>query len=284
LNKAIYPSQANWRRSTPAPGCPQFGPASVLDRPLEYDRQEEFSVRPGLVEPQQGTHKVVWWDPSKLTLNVDGGLGLRQKEILAEDGGASLAAYRAWVERRAERLAIGSKPEFEMFLASQAQEAPPDLIEVTTEIANKNKARPSGRRFGSLVHSILRDVALDAGATSIARIAELTARSIGAPSEETTAARAAVEAVLVHPILSRARAAKRCHREYPVTLQLDGARLLEGIIDLAFVEDGAWIIVDFKTDADSSGRREQYERQLQWYAYALTKLTGMPARAHLLSV
>jgi ATP-dependent helicase/nuclease subunit A len=284
LNKAIYPSQANWRKSTPAPGCPGFGPASVLERPLEYDRQEEFSVRPGQIHPQHGTHKVVWWDPSKLTLNVDGGLGLRQKEILGEDGGVSLAAYRAWVQRRSEILAIGSKPQFEVFLPSQAQDVPPGAIEVSTEFTAKNPARPSGRRFGALVHSVLRDVPLDASAASIAKTADLAARSLGAPDGEAAAALAAVEAALAHPLLDRARAAKRCHREYPVTLHLDGARLLEGIIDLAFVEDGAWTIVDFKTDADSSIRREQYERQLQWYGYALTQLTGLPARAHLLSL
>jgi len=74
-----------------------------------------------------------------------------------------------------------------------------------------------------------------------------------------------------------------------VEISLDTARrsacatsLLEGVIDLAFVEDGAWVVVDFKTDADVSGHRAQYGRQLQWYAYALGRLTGIPARACLL--
>ncbi len=68
----------------------------MVERPLDYDREDEFSVKPGLVRPEHGEHEVVWWDPSKLKLNVEGGLGFRQKEILAEDGGASLAAYREW--------------------------------------------------------------------------------------------------------------------------------------------------------------------------------------------
>ena len=59
---------------------------------------------------------------------------------------------------------------------------------------------------------------------------------------------------------------------------------MEGIIDLAFVENDAWVIVDFKTDADISGSRAQYQRQLQWYASALSRLTGLPARAYLLGV
>ena len=65
---------------------------------------------------------------------------------------------------------------------------------------------------------------------------------------------------------------------------MDDTRLLEGVIDLAFVEDGAWVVVDFKTDADGGERRAQYERQLQWYAYALAELTGLPAQAQLLGV
>ncbi len=66
LNKAIYPSRHNWRNSTPGPGCPKFGSATVLSRPPDYDREGEISVRPGVVEAQQGSHELVWWDPATL--------------------------------------------------------------------------------------------------------------------------------------------------------------------------------------------------------------------------
>jgi ATP-dependent exoDNAse (exonuclease V) beta subunit len=59
---------------------------------------------------------------------------------------------------------------------------------------------------------------------------------------------------------------------------------MEGVIDLAFLENGQWIVVDFKTDADAAPRRAQYERQLQWYAYGLSKLTKIPASAVLLAI
>ena len=48
-----------------------------------------------------------------------------QKEILAEDGGASLAAYREWQRQRAELLEQGARPQFQVFLASQAIDSPP---------------------------------------------------------------------------------------------------------------------------------------------------------------
>jgi len=54
LNKALYPSRPDWRRSEqPAEGCPKFGDRTVVERPLEYDREEEFSVRPGLVHQHE---------------------------------------------------------------------------------------------------------------------------------------------------------------------------------------------------------------------------------------
>jgi len=294
LNKAIYPSRANWRKSAKAPGCPEFGPASVVTRPLEYDREDEFSVKPGLVQPEHGTHEVIWWDPSKLALDVDASPGLRLKELLEEDDGASLAEYREWQRERAELIESGAQPQFRIMLASEAlltpplAESPADFIPVEIMSVARADGRPSGRRFGTLVHAVLRDVALDADGDTIAKLAALNARSLGATAEESAAAESAIKAALKHPLMARARAAERIHREYPVTLKLDGNQLLEGVIDLAFVENGAWTIVDFKTDAEhvsqSQARREQYLRQLQWYGHSLERLTGLRARAYLLEV
>ena len=288
LDKALYPSRDAWRTSRPAEGCPKFGAASIVERPMDYDREAEFSVRPGLIVPQQGSHQVVWWDPTTLSLGAEGDHGLRQEELLKEDGGASTAAYHAWREQRAQVIAAAASPTFDVFLASQAPDAPLDPVRVEVVLGPGLqaglKSSPAGRRFGTLVHAVLRDVPLDAGPGTIRQWARLNGRIVGAPVEEIDAATDRVKAALAHPLLDRARAAKRKHREYPVMLRAEGNRLMEGIIDLAFVEDQAWIVVDFKTDADVAGRRDQYQRQLQWYASALSRLTGLPARAYLLAV
>jgi ATP-dependent helicase/nuclease subunit A len=288
LHKAVYPTRANWRRSRTAPHCPSFGGSSVVERPAEYDRDEDFSVKPGLVQPEAGSHEVVWWDPSKLKLGEELSQTLWQSEVLErllrDDGGSSLGAYTAWKTEREQALRTGARPEVDVFLASQAADAPPAPIPVEYSSALAAPRTVRGKRFGTLVHAVLRDTPLDADAAAIGRFAELNARVLGAPAEETEAARTAVEDALAHPVLARARAAERCHREYPVTLRLGENRLVEGVIDLAFVENGEWVVVDFKTDADAPGRRARYERQLRWYAYALAELTGQPARAHLLGV
>jgi ATP-dependent helicase/nuclease subunit A len=289
LYKAAYPTRANWRRSRVAPQCPDFGTSSVVERPVEYDREEEFSVRPGLIQPETGQHEVVWWDPSKLKLGEELNQTLWQSEVLErllkDDGGVSLRGYHAWRSEREQVLQSGARPEVDVFLASQAVEAPSGApIVVAYSSALTTPRTLGGKRFGTLVHAVLRDTPLDADAGAIRRFAELNARVLGAPAEEAEAARAAVETALAHPVLARARAAARCYREYPVTLRLGENRLVEGVIDLAFVENGGWVVVDFKTDADGGERRARYERQLQWYAYALAELTGLPAQAQLLGV
>lgn len=286
LNRAVYPSHSDWRKSQPAPGCPPFGPSSVVERPLEYDREGEISVKPGrLPRPEHGEHEVVWWDPSKLTLNVQEGLGFHRGKILSDDGGASLAAYREWAVNHARVIESASRPKRDVFIASQAVGAPPgEPLTVETAAVAKSARAVSGRRFGTLVHNMMRDVPLDADPAAIRTLADWNARLLGASDDEKASAVEAVAGALAHPLLERARAASRCHREYPLVLPLEDGRLLEGVIDLAFVENGEWRIVDFKTDADTAERKAQYQRQLQWYSYALTRLTGMPARAWLLQI
>jgi ATP-dependent exoDNAse (exonuclease V) beta subunit len=284
LSKAIYPARADWRKSQRAEGCPPFGPASVVERPADYANEDEFSVRPGLVRAQSGEHEVVWWDPSKLTLNVEGGLGFHQKEILKDDGGVSLAAYREWQAARLRVIEAGSRPESQVFVASLAAESPRRIIPVEIVTVARPARRAAGRRFGTLVHNVMRDVPLSADRLAIQRLVAWNVRLLGASVEEREAAAGAVETVLADPLMARARAAQRCHREYPLVLKLEDGRVLEGVIDLAFVENDTWVIVDFKTDADSSERRAQYERQLQWYGFALAELTKMPARAYLLEI
>ena len=52
------------------------------------------------------------------------------------------------------------------------------------------------------------------------------------------------------------------------------------MIDCAFQEDGAWVLVDYKTDriADEEAFRQRYAKQIDWYARALESITGLPVR------
>src|SRR6185295_3256974 len=143
---------------------------------------------------------------------------------------------------------------------------------------------PSGKRFGVLVHLVLRDIEFAAGGTGAEALARMRGRVLGATAEEVEAAAEAASAAMAHPLIVRAGKAERCHRELPIMLRLEENRLLEGVIDLAFFEQGSWTIVDFKSDADLKAKRIDYRRQLQWYGAALAKITGQPVRGCILGV
>ncbi|MBZ5606751.1 MAG: UvrD-helicase domain-containing protein [Acidobacteriia bacterium] len=287
LNKAIYPAPDRYRNSTRAPGCPKFGEASVVDRP--FFSADEPSVRPGLHSPQQGPHSVVWWDPRALKLAAPANFGLRQEEVLTADSASpespSLAAYRNWQANRDRVTVAAAVQQFEIFTATEATAAPEDFeIAVTHESVDKPANRPMGPRFGTLVHTILRDAPLDADRVALQALAEVHGRLLGATPEEIDHASAAALGALAHPLIERARKSDRVRREFPVLLRLEGARVLEGVIDLLFESGGRWHIVDFKTDAELAPNRVRYERQLRWYALAVSRLNKAAVEAHLLSV
>ena len=286
LNKAIYPARDKRRAKAAARGCPLFaGDRTVLERPTEHLGQPEDSVRPGLHRPQAGHHQVVWWDPIGLRPDVAPGFGLRQEDILAAEPAAraaeGIARYRQWQTERQRTLESAQLPAFRIVSPTEGIEDPPELRSIHIESVTAEAERPGGRRFGILVHATLRDLDLRGAPDQIAALARVHARLLDAPGEEADAAAAAVEAAWTHPLLTRARAAQRCHRELPIHLRLEDGRLLEGVIDLAFVEQDRWIVVDFKSD---SLDRARYQRQLQWYLYALSKLTGREAAGYLLRI
>ncbi len=94
---------------------------------------------------------------------------------------------------------------------------------------------------------------------------------------------------LQSPLAGRIRQAETLCRELPFSLLLpasavypgadaDSSLLLQGKIDLAFREKGAWQIVDYKTGGghDLQKARERYAPQLRWYARALAEISGSP--------
>ena len=169
--------------------------------------------------------------------------------------------------------------------SGEQTEPPPGLEVPITVEAVVREGRPAfGRRFGSLVHALFREADLGGDRAAVASLARLHAGLVGSREEEIRAAVEAVVAAWGHPLIERARRAGRCYREMPLVFHLEDGRMLEGVLDLAFEEEGVWTVVDFKTDADFEARRQDYERQLRWYVYGLGRLTGESVRGVLLSV
>ena len=60
--------------------------------------------------------------------------------------------------------------------------------------------------------------------------------------------------------------------------------LVQGIIDACFIEDGEWVLVDYKTDHVLNGEEliKRYQVQLDLYERALTQITGKKVREKLI--
>ena len=160
--------------------------------------------------------------------------------------------------------------------------AEPEVVELVGD-----PDRPSGGRFGALVHAVLALAPLDATAAQLAEGARLEGRMLGATEAEVTAAGAVATAALGHPILERARHAHgvgACRREVPVTMQADDGTLVEGVVDLAFRDNGTWVVIDFKTDRELEVALDVYRRQVRLYAQMVARATGEPARAVLMRI
>jgi len=247
-------------------------------------------------------YPVVWWDPNSptLRLGVKAKFGIRQEQLLSKEAPAEvvdqdLARYRAWRERRDRTVSEAATPSLRVLTVTElAERLVADRVPAATDVDEPevvelagNPDRPAGRRFGALVHAVLAVTPLDATVDQIGEFAGLEGRMLGATDAEMTAAGAVATTALAHPILDRARHADRagaCRREVPVTMQVDDGTLVEGVVDLAFRDEGGWVVVDFKTDRELEVALDVYRRQVQLYAQMVARATGEPARAVLMRI
>ena len=60
----------------------------------------------------------------------------------------------------------------------------------------------------------------------------------------------------------------------------DGEMLVQGSIDCCFMENGGWVLLDYKTDRsdDAAALTRRYRNQLRLYALALERITQIPVR------
>jgi ATP-dependent exoDNAse (exonuclease V) beta subunit len=187
---------------------------------------------------------------------------------------SSFRDYRAWESARLATLATGGRAEaISTVTALSTAEKPLDLSADVQTMAQRQD-RLASLRFGRAVHAALRS----AQVSSLTPSQILNLSAIWSPEDREEIARL-VTATLASPIMLRARKAEARFAETPFSLYLSG-RLVEGVVDFAFIENGTWIIVDFKTDrvlaTEVETRAALYRPQMCLYALALERLTRRP--------
>ena len=220
LNAAVYPPRETWRNARTANWCDFAGEHSVLD--WESSTANLVCIRPGLHTPQSGTHEVLWFDPALLELNKETAAGIANKEILRGDPGPGLAIYNEWTSRRAKILQTGGRATFEVVAATDAtsDEGTKVPVEIVSIIISGSRAR--GRRFGSLVHSVIRDADFDSSPTMMDRLARAHGRGLDSSEEEI---RSAVEVSRRDPSTSCCESSRRIRASAPgVSIRIQRCR------------------------------------------------------------
>lgn len=202
----------------------------------------------------------------------------QRKELWAlagAEGGDAVAAR--WESERRELVQEARQRPFLPISATRLAErtAPPPVLA---------PGDGRGRDFGSLVHRLLEWVPFDAGDEAVRRMADALAPAFAL--DEETARRAADQVVgaLGLPVMERARKAERAWREMSVWFP-DGEHLVEGKVDLVFVEDGQLVVVDYKSDAitedQALAQAAHHAPQLQLYGRGLAQALSQPVRERL---
>jgi ATP-dependent helicase/nuclease subunit A len=313
LMPAIYPREP--RTPKPARGVPLFkSKDTVLARP-NGDPAGPMTVAPGTFvfsappppasdsrPPTSLPYSVTWWDPRVLNLGAAPSFGLRRDDLIVKnadlfDVDERLTAYERWKARKAaiiDRAAVaGMRVQTATEWAADAARLGIDRAIADQAIDGDDIAiveipgsatRPRGARFGSLVHAVLAAVPLDAAPDLVERAARTHSRLLNASDVEIHAAAGVVIAVLRHDLIARARASASVRRETPVVwVQKDGV-MIEGVLDLAFDENGGTVVVDFKTDQELAAGETRYRAQLRQYVNAVSRVTGRPASGVLFRV
>jgi ATP-dependent helicase/nuclease subunit A len=309
LNRGLYPPRDRRQSPAPARGVPLFkGKDTVLpDGRADGQQPDESTVRPGaytLIDPASNAeYTVVWWDPLLLDAPPRNARGLRREDLIsnnasAADVAADRARYDAWRDKRARAQQAGSVASTQLMTATEItkaakQDSQPAADVMVEDAATFIEARPSGKRFGTLVHALLATLPLDAAAVDVEDLAALHAKLFAAKDDERAAAAAMAISLTKHARWQAARAAaaqgKRVWREVPVSMRMPGDPgtppvIVDGQVDLAYETEAGWVVIDFKTDVEIASAEDAYKQQVALYADAVARATGRPATGVLLRV
>ena len=180
-----------------------------------------------------------------------------------------------------ETVEVKRRPELPSFLLGEIAPRPAFMEEEQVNAAD----------IGSLTHRFLRliDLSVFRGKPTFEyaqlvdeEIARMRDHSILTEAEAKAVYGKGAVAFLSSDLGQRVIEAPFVQREWPFTMQLrEGSpTMVQGIVDAAFLEDGKWILVDYKTDRDT---REgifvpRHEKQMNWYRTAVERLTDYPVK------
>lgn len=236
-----------------------------------------------------------------------------EKEAAEAVQGISERVSKLLSEGRAAKTPLPAKISVSSLKKQDSEQKPamPEIIELRP--AEEASGRLSGAQVGTLVHGLMEKLdfgKLSAEKNAGGRLSEIERQKSGlldsgfytkdeADAVDPVLAADFMESDIGQRLLNACRTdPENVLREYPLLLRTaaedaDSARWtgiretieIQGILDCCFYENGAWTLLDYKTDRlsflsekDRGERLGEYAVQTAVYARAITELTGVPVR------
>ncbi len=152
------------------------------------------------------------------------------------------------------------------------------------------ETRLTGADYGTIMHSVMQhtDLTGDLSPTGIrAQLATMRAKDIFSDEEIRIVNPAKVAAFFASPLGERLLNATEKYRELPFSQRIaakkffpeaaeDEKIFVQGVIDLLFADESGLVLVDYKTDRDTTPAkvRETYRLQIDLYTAAVESVTG----------
>ncbi|HXL72227.1 MAG TPA: PD-(D/E)XK nuclease family protein, partial [bacterium] len=134
-----------------------------------------------------------------------------------------------------------------------------------------------GKAFGVLTHQLL-EKGWDWDNETLTKAAKLWGPGLGLSADKTREAADLAAKALENELIKRAKKSSKVFKELSLTGKNPKGENLNAIIDLAFIEDRAWVVVDYKTDRDSRRELEAYRKQIGYYSELLETFTGLKVK------
>ena len=280
LDPVVYPPPERARapgRARAAGLSRRFGATAVARAPGEHAPRPDGSVTPGLHRPAGRARTASCGGTrARSGCDVEETVGLRQQKLLEADergarSEAGVAAHAAWQAERARRARGGGDADACVVVdgdRARAAAARP----ARRDVADRGRwpSRRAGRTARASARSCTRcsprststpTAAAGRGGSprSQGRILGASPDEVGGRRPRPCAPRSRIRCCAAPPP-RRAAAARRRSR-----CALDDGTLVEGVVDVAFEDDGGWTVVDFKTDVELGARLDEYRAQVRLY-------------------
>ena len=211
--------------------------------------------------------------------------------ITPEEEAEAHAARNTWLNHRNAVLGDGNASRRVVTASSQKGWERVDSGETAVEMTPVDSPveRNLALRIGNAVHDAMEKIDLrrheevDATVQGLIESA-LDDSGVGRNDEASRArVRAMIERILGSNLIRRARRSGELVQEVEFGYGLNDGGMIQGQMDLVFVENGEINVADFKSDRVNAGEEEahthsNYAGQAAVYAYAAQQVTGRPVR------